>query len=139
MILLRYYKTRNKERKVMGYMKTLITHIHCVCFLVGVWDYRSHTSILIFLISLFFLSCSHFRLSTVFKPSYMKLWKEFRLSFLLTLSSTTSFIIFWNFSMFYQTFLSPQLKRCAIITYKHGMYELPHKLLNDLKLRILGN
>ena len=139
MILLRYYKTRNKERKVMGYMKTLITHIHCVCFLVGVWDYRSHTSILIFLISLFFLSCSHFRLSTVFKPSYMKLWKEFRLSFLLTLSSTTSFIIFWNFSMFYQTFLSPQLKRCAIITYKHGMYELPHQLLNDLKLRILGN
>ena len=139
MILLRYYKTRNKERKVMGYMKTLITHIHCVCFLVGVWDYRSHTSILIFLISLFFLSCSHFRLSTVFKPSYMKLWKEFRLSFLLTLSSTTSFIIFWNFSMFYQTFLSPQLKRCAIITYKHGIYELPHQLLNDLKLRILGN
>ena len=139
MILLRYYKTRNKERKVMGYMKTLITHIHCVCFLVGVWDYRSHTSILIFLISLFFLSCSHFRLSTVFKPSYMKLWKEFRLSFLLTLISTTSFIIFWNFSMFYQTFLSPQLKRCAIITYKHGIYELPHQLLNDLKLRILGN
>ena len=139
MILLRYYKTRNKARKVMGYMKSLITHIHCVCFLVGVWDYRSHTSILIFLISLFFLSCSHFRLSTVFKPSYMKLWKEFRLSFLLTLSSTTSFIIFWNFSMFYQTFLSPQLKRCAIITYKHGMYELPHQLLNDLKLRILGN
>ena len=139
MILLRYYKTRNKERKVMGYMKSLITHIHCVCFFVGVWDYRSHTSILIFLISLFFLSCSHFRLSTVFKPSYMKLWKEFRLSFLLTLISTTSFIIFWNFSMFYQTFLSPQLKRCAIITYKHGMYELPHQLLNDLKLRILGN
>ena len=139
MILLRYYKTRNKARKVMGYMKSLITHIHCVCFLVGVWDYRSHTSILIFLISLFFLSCSHFRLSTVFKPSYMKLWKEFRLSFLLTLSYTTSFIIFWNFSMFYQTFLSPQLKRCAIITYKHGMYELPHQLLNDLKLRILGN
>ena len=139
MILLRYYKTRNKERKVMGYMKTLITHIHCVCFLVGVWDYRSHTSILIFLISLFFLSCSHFRLSTVFKPSYMKLWKEFRLSFLLTLSSTTSFIMFWNFSMFYQTFLSPQLKRCVIITYKHGMYELPHQLLTDLKLRILGN
>ena len=139
MILLRYYKTRNKERKVMGYMKSLITHIHCVCFLVGVWDYRRHTSILIFMISLFFLSCSHFRLSTVFKPSYMKLWKEFRLSFLLTLSSTTSFIMFWNFSMFYQTFLSPQLKRCVIITYKHGMYELPHQLLTDLKLRILGN
>ena len=139
MILLRYCKTSNKERKVMGYMQTLITHIHCVCFFVGISDYRSHISILIFLISLFFLSCSHFRLSTVFKPSYMKLWKEFILSLLLTLRSTTSFIIFRNFSMFYQTFLSPQVKSCAIITYKHGMYELPHQLPNDLRLRILGN
>ena len=26
-----------------------------------------------------------------------------------------------------------------IITYKHGIYELPHKLPNDLRLRILGN
>ena len=41
--------------------------------------------------------------------------------------------------MFYQTFLSPQVKRCAIITYKHGIYELPHKLPNDLRLRKLGN
>ena len=39
---------------------------------------------------LFFLLCSHFRLSTVFKPSYMKLWKEFILSFLLTMSSRCS-------------------------------------------------
>ena len=36
-------------------------------------------------------------------------------------------------------FRSPQVKRCAIITYKHGIYELPHELPNDLKLRILGN
>ena len=131
MILLRYCKSKQQREKVMGYMQTLITHIHCVCFLVGVSDYRSHTSILIFLISLFFfLSCSHFRPSTVFKPSYMKLWKEFILSLLLTLRSTTSFIIFRNFSMFYQTFLSPQVKSCAIITYKHDMYELPHQLPN---------
>ena len=43
--------------------------------------------------------------------------------------------------MFYQTFLSPQVKRCAIITYKYGMYELLHELLNDLRLDIrkLGN
>ena len=27
--------------------------------------------------------------------------------------------------MFYQTFLSPQEKRYAIITYKHSTYELP--------------
>ena len=41
--------------------------------------------------------------------------------------------------MFYQIFLSPQVKRCAIITYKHGIYELPHELPNDLRLRILEN
>ena len=41
--------------------------------------------------------------------------------------------------MSYKFFLSPQVKRWAIITYKHGIYELPHELPNDLTLRILGN
>ena len=41
--------------------------------------------------------------------------------------------------MFYQFFRSPQVNRCAIITYKHGMYEVPHELPDDLRLRILGN
>ena len=27
-----------------------------------------------------------------------------------------------------------QVKRCVIITYKHGIYEFPHKLPNDLRL-----
>ena len=35
--------------------------------------------------------------------------------------------------MFLQIFLSPQVKRCAIITYKHGMYDLHHELPNDLR------
>ena len=48
---------------------------------------------------------------------------------------TISFIIFWDFSIFYQIFHSPQVKRWTIITYKHGIYELP----NDLRLRILRN
>ena len=39
--------------------------------------------------------------------------------------------------MFYQSLLSPQAKQCAIITYKHGIYKLPHELSNDLQLRIL--
>ena len=38
------------------------------------------------------------------------------------------FIIFLDFLMFYQIFLSPQVKRCAIITYKHGIYELPQEI-----------
>ena len=41
--------------------------------------------------------------------------------------------------MFYQIFLSPQVKRSVIINNKHGIYELPHELSNDLSLRILGN
>ena len=41
--------------------------------------------------------------------------------------------------MFYQIFLSPQVKRCAIIAYKDGIYKLVHELPNDLKPRILEN
>ena len=41
--------------------------------------------------------------------------------------------------MFYQIFLSPQVKRWPIVTYEHGIYELPHKLPNNLRLRKLGN
>ena len=41
--------------------------------------------------------------------------------------------------MFYQLFISPQVKQCAIITYKHGIYEQPHKFHNDLRLRISGD
>ena len=41
--------------------------------------------------------------------------------------------------MFYQLFLSPQVKQQVIITYKRGIYELPHELPNDLRPRILGN
>ena len=41
--------------------------------------------------------------------------------------------------MFYQIFFSPQVKRSAIISNKHGTYELPHELKNNIKLRILGN
>ena len=37
--------------------------------------------------------------------------------------------------MFYQIFLSPEVKQSPIITYKHGIKELPHELRNNLKLR----
>ena len=49
------------------------------------------------------------------------------------------FIIFWDILIDEQNFLSLQVKRIMIISNKHGIYELPHKLPNDLKLRILGN
>ena len=41
--------------------------------------------------------------------------------------------------MFYQIFFSPQVKRWVIITYKHGIYNFPHELSNDLRLKKLGN
>ena len=41
--------------------------------------------------------------------------------FELKFRTAISFIIFWDFSMFYQIFLSPHVKRWAIITYKHGI------------------
>ena len=48
--------------------------------------------------------------------------------------------------MSYQIFLSPQVKRSAIISNKHGMYDFaaggpmcPHKKKKTKKLRILGN
>ena len=53
-------------------------------------------------------------------------------------TATTTFIILWDFLMFYQIFLLPQVKRCAIITHKHGKYELPYELPNNLRLSKLG-
>ena len=38
-----------------------------------------------------------------------------------------------------QIFLSSLVKRTLIISTKHGIYELPHELPNDQRLRILGN
>ena len=35
--------------------------------------------------------------------------------------------------------MKPQVTRRVIITYKDVMYELPHKLPNGLRFRILGN
>ena len=36
-----------------------------------------------------------------------------------------------------QIFLSPEKKRGVVISKKHGIYNLPHELPNDLRLRIL--
>ena len=41
--------------------------------------------------------------------------------------------------MFYQIFVSPQVKKIVIISNRHGTNELLHKLPNDLRLRILGS
>ena len=48
-------------------------------------------------------------------------------------------IIFWDILMFDKIYVLPQAKRIVIISNKHGIYELPHELPNDLRLRTLGN
>ena len=48
-------------------------------------------------------------------------------------------LVFPQINMFYQIFLSPQVKRWAIITYKDGIYDMSGELMNDLRLRIFGN
>ena len=49
--------------------------------------------------------------------------------------TTILVIIFWDFLMFYQIFLSPQVKRIVIISNKHAIcgYML-HELPNDIEL-----
>ena len=52
----------------------------------------------------------------------------------------TTIFIFRDFMMFYEiSFFTKSETMRVYITYKHGIYELPHELSNDLKLRILGN
>ena len=40
--------------------------------------------------------------------------------------------------MFDKIFVSPEVKRIVIISNKHGIYELPHELPNDLRVRTIS-
>ena len=51
---------------------------------------------------------------------------------------TIMLIVFGDFLMVEQIFLSLQMKRSMIISNKHCMYELVHEFPNKLRLRILG-
>ena len=104
---------------------TASAYVYCIWLFGGVH----------FLFNLNSLLSSSLLLFGVFEIcfSLIRLKKSFKYA------SAISFIIFWDFLIFYQIFLSPQAKRWAIVTYKHGIYEFPHELPNDLRLRILGN
>ena len=61
------------------------------------------------------------------------------LLFSLFSASTVLVITFWSFTVFqYRTGL-PQVKQSLISSITNLLYELPQRLLNDLRLRILGN
>ena len=49
------------------------------------------------------------------------------------------FLIFSDFWIFSQIFPSPEVKGREWIACKHGIYELPNELANDLRLMTLGN
>ena len=49
-------------------------------------------------------------------------------------SHTSMEIIFWDFLIHYQIFVSPQVKQSVIISNKHCIYGLPQELPNDLRL-----
>ena len=68
----------------------------------------------------------HWNMHSNFKVIWLDLLCKYR-------SSTIIFIIFWDFLMFYQILFPPEVKRCAFIAYKHGIYELPNELPNDLQ------
>ena len=53
--------------------------------------------------------------------------------------STIIVIIFLDFLILYKIFFSPQMIQSVVISDKHGIYELPRELQNNLRPRILGN
>ena len=121
---------------------TFILNMSQILDIIYTWVFFVNNVFSVFL--LFFFFFLHFwRLKT------LVLWQKIIQNFPILVyllcrknsknDSAIRFIIFWDFSMFYQIFLAAQMKRCAIIDYKHGIYELPHELPNDLRLRILGN
>ena len=48
-------------------------------------------------------------------------------------------IIPWHLLMLYEIFLWLEVKRCRVVTYKNGIYEVPQELLNDLRIRNWAN
>ena len=58
--------------------------------------------------------------------------KDFSLGYVRIINTPTIiFIIFSDFFMLYQIVFSPEVKRCAIITYKYGIHMLANKSLNN--------
>ena len=48
---------------------------------------------------------------------------------------TITLIIPRDFLMFYEVFLSLQLKRCGIVTHKNEIQEASQELVRDLRIR----
>ena len=51
------------------------------------------------------------------------------------IAATIMEIVLRELGKYHQIFLSPQVKRSVIISNKQEVYELPHELPNDLRLK----
>ena len=56
----------------------------------------------------------------------------------MPINSTILVIICWNFTVFWYRSASPQVKRNLISSIANLVYELPHELRNNVRLRILA-
>ena len=72
-----------------------------------------------------------------FKRGFYLFYSRYRLAWFHAATATD--IKFSDFLLLYQISFSTQVKRSLIISKKHGIYELPHELPNELRLNILGN
>ena len=77
------------------------------------------------------LQLYHFIFPSKLELSNLMFLKRLSRQLILICGTAISCIIFWDFPMFYQIFLSPQVKRWAIISYKHGIYA--SRLIERLK------
>ena len=68
----------------------------------------------------------------LFVRLYSQSWWKWKIDHMT--NRPTIIFIFWGSLMLQKTFLSPQVKLCAFVTYKYGIYELP----NDLRLLIIS-
>ena len=61
--------------------------------------------------------------------------------YLFSVSSLATILdkVFSNFTAYYQSFYSLQVRQYLITCTKNTVYKLPHELPNDLRIRILGN
>ena len=83
-----------------------------------------------------FITNNHTSFHLWWKENLIKYQKVLRKSTITPAASCIIFIIFRHFLMFYQRFFSPQVKRCAIITYKYGIYKFASRIAE--RFRVLG-
>ena len=83
--------------------------------------------------------CAHAQMNYCWSLLNFPDQKILLLNTVLNYLGPTILVIFRDMLMFDKVFVSPQVKRIVIISNKHGIYELPHELPNDLGLRTFEN